>query len=527
MKAMTNNYDILIVGGGHNGLICAAYLARAGKRVCVLEARGSFGGAAATEAITDKCRASTGAQFLYQLHPQIIADLALEKHGLRYARRNLPTTVLATDGKHLTINHDRLTGENVSAEDQQAFSEFIDEMQAFAKIIGKLIDQPPMDIFDLDWDDKINSVKLGWALRFGLGKTRMRELLRIIGMTMFDLADEKFDNDLLKGALSFDSVLGTQFGARSSGNVLKYLFRHALSNKSEMDLPYGGMGSVVNAIEKSAAEAGVELRSNAKVKSIDVENCRVVGVTLENGEKLIAGTVISNTDIRTTVLDLVGSRHFEADFVHATTNVRMRGVAAKLHLVLSAAPEFNGLDQELMKGRLLIAPSAEEVELAYNAVKYGELSERPLMEISIPSLCDDTVFDGDGDGDCHLLNATVQYAPYALKGGWNDENRAELIERCITQLERYSPDIRGKIQHVDLLTPLDLEKRFGLKAGDWDHGEMALDQMLILRPVPGSSRYNLPLDGLHLCGASAHPGGGVMGAAGRNAARMILKGEAK
>ncbi len=519
---MTNKYDSVIVGGGHNGLICATYLARAGKRVCVLEGRDSFGGAAATQAITDSCRGSTGAQFLHQLHPQIIVDLELEKHGLRYAKRNLPTTVLAADGNHLTIKGNQLTGGNVSVEDQQAFIDFLDEMQAFAKVMGKMIDQPPVDIFNLDWDDKINSAKLGWALRFGLGKKRLRELLRIIGMSMFDLANEKFDNELLKGALSFDSVLGIQFGARSSGNVLKYLYRHAISKNSEINLPEGGMGSVIKAIENAATNAGVELRCNSRVKSIDVENCRVVGVTLENGDQFAADSVVSNTDIRTTVLQLVGARHFEADFVHATSNVRMRGVAAKLHLVLTEEPKFSGLDNELMKGRLLIAPSAEEVELAYNSVKYGEMSSRPLMEISIPSLSDDSVIDGTG----HLINVTVQYAPYALKGGWTDESRAELIERCIKQLERYCPDIRSIIQHTELLTPHDLEKRFGLKAGDWDHGEMALDQMFILRPVPGAARYNLPLDGLHLCGASAHPGGGVMGAAGRNAAKIILKGDA-
>ncbi len=516
---MTKNYDTLIVGGGHNGLVCAAYLAKSGHKVCVLERRDVIGGAAATEAFHTGYRVSSGAQFLQQLHPGIARDLALTRHGLKLAAKNLTTTALATDSNHLTISGNVISGAGVSTEEQQAFSSLMNDATAFAEVLRLLFDHPPIDIFNPDLADKWTAVKAGWGLRFGLGKDRLREFLRIVGMNMYDHLNDNLEHDLLKGALALDSVLGSHFGARSSGNVVAFLSRLTMPSTDYMGLPEGGMGSVSAAIAEAAKAAGVEIRTGASVSSINVENCRVGGVTLHSGELLTASRVVSNADIKKTALDLVGSRHFEADFVHAVSHVRMRGSTAKLHLALSALPEFSGLEEQALSGRLVIAPGLEAVENCYNAIKYGEYSQQPLMEFSLPSISDPNLVDGSG----HVLNATVQYAPYALKGGWTDQARTQFLDRCIDQLQHYAPNIRSTIEHAQLLTPADLEQRFGMTGGDWNHGEMALDQWFVLRPVPGASRYGLPLDGLYLCGAGTHPGGGVMGVAGRNAAARILK----
>lgn len=516
---MTDNYDTLIVGGGHNGLVCAAYLAKSGHRVCVLERRDFVGGAAVTEEFHPGYRVSSGAQFLQQLHPDVVKDLALEEHGLKFAAKNLATTALALDAEHLTIIGDQLSGAAVSAADQAAFKSLMADAKAFAGVMRLLIDQPPIDIFNADNSDKWTAVKAAWSMRFGLGKDRLRELLRIGAMNMFDHLNDKLEHDLLKGALALDSVLGSHFGIRSSGNVVAFLYRLTMVSKDLQGLPEGGMGSLTAALARSAEAAGVEIRTAAPVTSINVENCRVTGVTIAGGEMFTANRVISNADVKKTVLELVGSRHFEADFVHAVSHVRMRGSAAKLHLALSGLPDFSALNGQALAARMVIAPSVDEIENAFNPIKYGGFSRRPLMEFSLPSISDRSLVDGDG----HVLNATVQYAPYSLKGGWTEAARAQFLNVCLDQLARYAPDIKAKIQHAELLTPVDLEQRFGMTGGDWNHGEMALDQLYVLRPVPAAARYGLPLDGLYLCGAGTHPGGGVMGAAGRNSAGIILK----
>ncbi|MBT6037419.1 MAG: NAD(P)/FAD-dependent oxidoreductase, partial [Kordiimonadaceae bacterium] len=275
-------------------------------------------------------------------------------------------------------------------------------------------------------------------------------------------------------------------------------------------------------MSNAAIANGAEVRTGARVKSIDVDNCAVTGVTLEDGEVLSAEIVASNANMKTTVYDMVGTRHFEADFVKRIGDIRMRGAAAKLHIALRDLPDFKGLAKDDLKNRLVIAPSQDQVERAFNHVKYGEVSTSPMMEISIPSVVDSSLTEKG-----HVLSATVQYAPYELKGGWTDQAKADFLETCINRIAEFAPDIREHIEHAELITPKDLEDRFGLVGGNWHHGELTLDQMLMLRPVPEASRYALPLDGMYICGAGAHPGGGVMGAAGRNAAQAILKGEEK
>lgn len=521
---MTDNqnrsYDVIIVGGGHNGLVCAAYLAKAGKSVIVLEAQSKAGGAATTSDLSYGKKVSNCAHFLNQLNQKVSKDLNLSGHGLKLSASNIATIALSADGNHLHLTKDGAKGGEISEDDVVNYKQFMALMHEYAATLGFLIDIPPIDVFNLDWDDKKAAMKLGWKLRYGLGAEKMSELLRMIGMNIRDVLDDEFDNELLKGALSFDAVLGTHTGPYSAGNFLTFLYRIAGGNAGSVDIPEGGMGAVSDAMSKAAIASGAEIRTSARVKSIDVDNCVVTGVTLENGETLSAPVVASNANVKTTVFDMVGPRHFEADFVKRAGDIRTRGATAKLHIALNDLPDFSGLSTDDLKNRLVIAPCQQDVERAFNHIKYGEVSSSPMMEISIPSLVDSTLAENG-----HVLSATVQYAPYHLKGGWTEQAKSNFLETCINRIGEYAPKIREHIEHAELITPKDMEEQFGLIGGNWHHGELTLDQMLMLRPVPEASRYALPLDGLYICGAGAHPGGGVMGAAGRNAAQAIIKGE--
>ena len=522
MTNMTNKkYDAVIIGGGHNGLVCAAYLARAGKSVLVLEANEKVGGAAVTGELADGKKISTCAHFLNQLNGKVSEDLNLASHGLKMAATDVSTIALNVDGDHLRFSGNSVKGGGISEEDAANYTKFMALIHEYSTTLGFLMDEPPFDIFNMDFSDKITALKLGWKLRFGLGAEKMSEFLRMIGMNIRDVLDDEFDSELLKGAISFDAVLGTHTGPYSAGNFFTFLYRYASGDHGALNIPEGGMGSVTGAMAMAAKANGAEIKTGATVTSVNVENCAVTGVVLEGGDEVKTDCVISNAHIKTTVLDIVGTKHFEADFVKRTTDVRTRGSAAKLHIALSDLPEFAGLSRDDLKSRIVIAPNQRDVEHSFNHIKYREYSEKPIMEISIPSLMDSSLTDSG-----HVLNATVQFAPYDLKGGWTEEAKADFLEKCINRIAEYAPSIRDVIDHAEIMTPLDLEERFGLVGGNWHHGELTLDQMLMLRPVPEASRYALPLDGMYLCGASAHPGGGVMGAAGRNAAQAILKGDA-
>ncbi len=516
-----NIYDVIIVGGGHNGLVCAAYLAKAGKKVVVLEANNQVGGGAVTSELSYGKKVSSCAHYLNQLNGKVSKDLNLSRHGLKMAATDVSTIALDVGGDHLYLTKNNASGGGMTQSETDAYKSFMSLIREYAKTLGFLADIPPIDIFNLDWDNKVAALKLGWKLRFGLGAEKMSEFLRMIGMNINDVLNDEFENEKLKGALSFDAVLGTHTGPYSSGNFLTFLYRFASGNSGALDIPEGGMGAVTAAMAKAAIAFGAEIRVGARVGSINVENCAISGVTLEGGEELRSNIVASNANMKTTVFDMVGTKHFEADFVKRVVDIRMRGATAKLHIALRGLPDFKGVAQSELHNRLVIAPTQDDVERAFNHVKYGEVSPSPMMEISIPSLVDSTLAENG-----HVLSATIQYAPYNLKGGWTDQAKADFLEICIDRIAQYAPDIRDQIEHAELLTPKDIEERFGMIGGNWHHGELTLDQMMMLRPVPEASRYALPLGGLYICGAGAHPGGGVMGAAGRNAAQAILKGEA-
>jgi phytoene dehydrogenase-like protein len=348
----------------------------------------------------------------------------------------------------------------------------------------------------------------------------MRELLRIGGMCVYDLLQENLSTPLLQGALGFDAVLGTNFGPRAPGSVFTLLCRMAAAANAERmapALPRGGLGALSNALAASARAAGVTIRTDAAVERIRVEGDRAVGVTLASGESISAGLVVSNADPKTTFLGLLGSEHLDTGFVRRVAHLRSRGLSAKLHLALDRLPPFRGLDGAALGGRLLVAPSLDYLERAYNHSKYGEYSAEPSIEITLPTVRDPQL----APSGAHVLSAVVQYVPYAVTGGW-ESARTRLIDGIVEQLDAYAPGLRRSVLAAELLTPHDIEQQFRIFGGHWHHGELALDQFLMVRPVPGAAQYATPVAGLYLCGAGSHPGGGIMGTAGRNAARTIL-----
>jgi len=513
-----NKGEVVVIGAGHNGLVCAAYLAKAGKRVTVVEAADRVGGAAVTREFAPDFRVSSCAHLLYLLDRGISKELQLEKHGLVTARSELATVALSRDGNHLVLSGNQANG-NVSQHDQAALAEFLRFMNRFAAVVGKLHNRVPPRIASGQRSDLIGLGRLALDIRM-LGRDDMREFLRIAGINIFDVLQENFDSDLLKGALALDAVLGTHSGPRSNNSVFTVLHRWSGNNAdtfASCSLPKGGMGSVTEAMAASARSHGAEIRTASRVARIIVENDRVSGVELFSGERVPGDIVVSGADPKTTFVELLGARNLEAGFAQKICNIRARGNAAKLHLALSGLPEFRGLSQEHMGERLVIAPDLDYVERAFNHAKYGEYSARPIMEIVIPSIHDDSL----APAGQHVLSAVVQYAPLHLKQGWGG-GKSAFTETVLDLLSQYAPDIRSKAVMAELLTPEDIEQEFGISGGHWHHAELSLDQFLMLRPVPGAAQYETPVTGLYLCGAGSHPGGGVMGSAGRNAARAIL-----
>ncbi|MGO9803328.1 MAG: phytoene desaturase family protein [Steroidobacteraceae bacterium] len=513
-------YDCIVIGGGHNGLTCAAYLARAGRAVLVLEAADQVGGAAVTREFAPGFRVSACAHLLHLMPARLMSELGLAAHGLQLAAENMPTVALAADGAHLSLAAaaaGALSG--CSPADAAAYAGYRERLGRLAAALSPVLGTTPPRLATSAWGDRRTLLGLGWRLR-SLGRRDMRDLLRIGGMCVHDLLDEHFESPLLKGALAFDAVLGTNYGPRSPGTVFTLLYRMAAAAGEGGGLaqPRGGLGALSQALARAAAAAGAEIRTRADVARIIVRADRAVGVVLESGEEIAAHTIVSSADPKTTFLRLLGSEHLDAGFVRRIVHLRARGLAAKLHLALDGAPQFTALAPAALAGRLLWAPSAEHIERAYNDSKYGEFSTAPMLEITVPTAADVEL----APRGSHVLSVIAQYAPYALAGGW-PERRAQFTSLLIDTLERLAPGLRERVRHAELLAPPDIEREFRITGGHWHHAELALDQFFMLRPVPGVAQYRAPLAGLFLCGAGCHPGGGVMGIAGRNAARQVVK----
>jgi phytoene dehydrogenase-like protein len=515
---MTDSNRIVVVGGGHNGLACAAYLARAGREVVVLEAAAQVGGAAVTREFSKGFRVSGCAHLSYLLDPRIARELKLAAHGLKWAREGLRTVALSPAGDHLVFRDGRLESGTLSDADRKGLAEYHARMLKFARVVAKQHNRRPPRLGGGGRADFMGAAALGLDIRM-LGREDMREFLRIAGINIYDVLEEIFESPLLKGALALDAVMGANLGPRSNNSVLALL--HRLSGQAAgnpgISIPEGGMGAISEAMAAAARAAGATIRTASPVARITLEGDRVSGVELESGEKISAGTVVSNADPARTLFKLLGARHLETGFVHRIRHFRNKGMAAKLHLALEALPSFTRLSSELVGERLVISPDMVYLEHAFDAAKYGQCSPEPALEVTIPSLHDKSL----APPGKHVLSAVVLYAPFDERAS-DDAARGELLDRSLAVLDRQAPGLRRQVVASELLLPVDIEREFRISGGHWHHGELALDQFMMMRPVPGAAQYEMPVGGLFLCGAGCHPGGGVMGSAGRNAANAVL-----
>ena len=513
------DFDAIIIGAGHNGLVCAGYLAKAGKKVLVLESRAVPGGCAATHEFAPGFNVSSCAQWLYQLSPKVVSDLKLPQHGLVYAAEGLATIALDDTGDHLHLQGDSASGGGVSIEDQKAYALFRKKMRKYAKLMKTAYDTRPPKLVEHDLHDKMTFAKLGLGMKL-LGKDDMSDLMRLILINIFDVMKETFQSPKLQAALALDAVIGTPMGPRSPNTVFTYLHRfmgEVLGFEGATQVK-GGMGTLGVALSNAATDLGAVVRYDTSVASIDKTHDRVTGVTLTSGEQLTAKLIVSSADPKTTFKSLLGYQHMETGLARRIEQIRFKSGTVKVHFALSGLPTFTGLDPSALGQRLVIAPSLNALESAFNPLKYDESSERPVMDISIPTIHDPSL----APNGQHVLSAIVQYAPLNPKGGW-EALRAPFMTAVIAELTRYAPDIASLITAQELLTPADLADTFGMTGGNWHHGELTMDQVLMTRPATGISQYQTGIDGLYLCGAGSHPGGGLMGLAGKNSAQEIIR----
>jgi len=521
---MTNTYDTIVIGAGHNGLVAAATLARAGKRVLVLERRDVLGGAAATEEVFSGYRVDTGATDAALFQDEIIDKLELRRHGLEF--RESPALLFAPqpDGRALTLWRDeaRTVADlaRFSRADAERWPAFRRQVERITGLLRGMLLLAPPDLAGLRGGDV-----MGWgplALRLKrLGGDDMMELFRVLPMAAQAYLDEWFESDALKGALGGSAVVGATLGPRSAGTNLTFLYQN-LGGLLARRTVAGGMGRLSEALARAAEANGATVRTGAGVRSLLIEGDEAptaAGVVLETGETVRAAVVLSNADPRRTLFDLAGPQYLEPETMRHVRNIIFRGSVARLNLALDGLPAFVGAtDPEQLTGRIRVSPSLDYLERAYDAAKYGRISERPYLEMTTPTLIDPALAPA---GE-HVLTITAQYAPYALREGtWADGQEA-LVERVLDVLEGVAPGARSRIRHCQVITPPDWERDYGLTEGSIHHGQMGLEQMLVMRPIPGWSRYETPIRNLYLCGAGAHPGGGVTGAPGYNAARAVL-----
>ena len=519
---------IIIIGAGHNGLITASYLAKAGLKPLVLERRGVAGGACVTEEFHSGFRASTLAQTTGPLSPQVLKDLQLERRGLEFIKPTVRVFAPHSDGHSICVYEDaqRTAGEltQVSAKDAQNYPDFVSTFARIGRALAPLLRMTPPNIDRLSKGELWDLGKLGLAIR-GLGKKDEYRLLRYGPMAVADLTAEWFETELLRATVAARGIFGAFAGPWSAGTSAALLLQAATDEHTIQPSTFvkGGMGALSQALAKVATDAGAEIRTNADVASVSVKDGKAVGVVLTSGEEIAARAVISNADPRTTFLKLIDPAEFDPSALNKIRNYRAKGAVTKVHLALSVLPQFsslsNGDSNEKLSGHIHIGPDIDYLERAFDAAKYGDMSPQPYLDITIPSLTDQSL----APAGAHVMSIHAQFAPYLLKDGdWNSR-REELGDNVVNELSNYAPKLKESIVGRHVITPLDLEETYGLSGGHIHHGEMAVDQLFAFRPLIGWARYRTPIDGLYLCGAGTHPGGGVTGMPAMNAAREIMK----
>ncbi|MDQ3069077.1 MAG: NAD(P)/FAD-dependent oxidoreductase [Acidobacteriota bacterium] len=524
---MVTKYDAIIIGAGHNGLTTAAYLARAGRKVLVLERRHVLGGAAVTEEVFPGFKFSVCSYVVSLLRPEIIRELDLARHGLEILPLDGTFTPME-NGDYLwrTNDHGQTRREIArhSKLDAEAYDEYSQAMIEMGRFVKPIMGMTPPD----PTRPGLNGMRdlLGLANRFRRLPLRDQyNQLQLMTMSAVDFLDQWFETDVLKATMSASGIIGTFLGVRSPGTA--YVLLHHYMGEIDgafrsWGLARGGTGMVSNAIAAAAREAGVEIRTKAPVAKIIVSGGAATGVVLENGDYLLADVVASSVDPRLTFMKMTGVEHLPDEFVEDITRYKFRGSSGKVNLALDALPDFTALPGHgaHLRGAMSISPSIDYMERAYDDAKYGRFSKRPYMDIVIPSLTDPSV----APPGKHVMSCFVQYAPYHLaEGNWDDQKEA-FGDAVIDAIAQHAPNIRNIIRHRQVVTPLDLEREWGLSEGNIFQGELTLEQLFFLRPAPGWAAYRTPVRNLFMCGSATHPGGGIMAAPGRNAAMAILNG---
>jgi phytoene dehydrogenase-like protein len=523
---MTQHYDVIVIGGGHNGLVNAAYLAKAGKKVLVLERRHVLGGAAVTEEIIPGFLFSECSYVVSLLRPEIIRELDLPRHGLEI----LPldgTFSPMPDGNHLWRMNDHAKSireiRRHSRVDAEAYDEFSKMMTPMCRFVKPMLSMVPPDPTTLNPRDLKQLHFLMQRFR-ELSSDERYTLIQLMTMSSADFLDQWFETDVLKATMSASGIIGTFLGIRSPGTAYVLLHHYM----GEIDGAFrswgfsrGGTGAISNAIAAAAREAGVEIRTKAPVGKILVKEGRAAGVVLQSGEEITANVISSSVDPHLTFEKFLEPSELPADFLEGVRRYKFRGSSGKVNIALDALPEFKSLpgDGAHLRGAISISPGMEYMERAYDDAKYGHYSRRPYIDMVIPSLTDPSV----APPGKHVLSCFVQYAPYKLAEGTWDDQRETFADNVIDTIAEYAPNIKSIIVGRQILTPLDLEREFGLTQGNIFQGELSLEQLFFLRPVAGWAYYRTPVDNLYMCGSATHPGGGIMGANGRIASQVILK----
>ena len=527
---MTSRYDAIVVGAGHNGLVTAAYLAAAGRRVLVLERSELVGGCVVTEEPWPGFKVSTASYVNSLFRPEIVRDLDLKRHGFSMIPRSPSSFTPLPDGRSLLMGPDKaMTAREVgkfSARDAESLPRFEAMLERIAALIEPTLAETPPDPWSMAPGSLLKLARLAWNFR-GLGRDA-RNAVEILTGAANPILDRWFESEVVKTTLSTDAIIGA-FATPSMPGTAYVLFHHVMGEcdgvRGVWGYVRGGMGALSNAIAAAARERGVDIMVNAPVARILVEQGRAAGVVLANGDDIRAPRVISNLDANATFLRLMDRADLPPDFVDAVAHLDYASASCKINLALSEAPEFTCLPGRgagpQHHGTMHICPDRTYIEKAYDRAKYGYISDHPVIEATMPSALDDTL----APAGQHVMSMFTQYFPYTLApdAGTLEENKQRYAERCIDIMTDYAPNFRRSVLHYQVLAPADLEATFGLTGGNIMQGAMSPSSLFFMRPLPGYADYRTPVPGLYLCGAATHPGGGVMGACGFNAAREILR----
>jgi phytoene dehydrogenase-like protein len=519
------SYDCVVLGGGHNGLVYAAYLARAGRKVLVLERRHVLGGAAVTEEVIPGFRFSVCSYVVSLLRPEIIRELDLPRHGLEILPLDGTFTPMPSGDYLWRVNDHARTFREIarhSRVDAEAYDEYGRAMVEMARFVKPILDMTPPDPWSLNPRALARLAFLGRRFRDLPGADRYNQV-QLMTMSATDFLDQWFETDVLKATMSASGIIGTFLGVRSPGTA--YVLLHHYMGEIDgafrsWGLARGGTGAISNAIAAAAREAGVEIRTETAAAKILVRDGATRGVVLDNGDEIPTSMVASSLDPRRTFLGLVGEQELPDDFVEGVKRYKFRGSSGKVNMALDGLPDFTCLPGPgpHLRGAISISPGVDYMERAYDDAKYGRYSRRPYIDIVIPSLTDPSI----APPGKHVMSCFVQYAPYKLAEGTWDDHKEAFGDTVVDTIAEYAPNFKSLIRHRQVVTPLDLEREWGLSEGNIFQGELSLEQLFFLRPVPGWANYRTPVRGLYMCGSATHPGGGIMGAPGRNAALSVL-----